>query len=1543
MNKIYKVIWNTQLGCWQAVSELAKNHSSSQSTTTTAKKESHLVHKVSQLILFGMALLPLSIHAAISNVELPTGAQINTGSASFNQNNNTLNINQNSQNLSTNWNSFNIGKDATVNFNQPNQSSTAINHVLDSNASQIMGRLNANGQVFLLNPNGVVFSKTAQVNVGGLVASTLNLNDTDIQNGKYTLKGDANSTSAIENNGAINTLQGGTVALIAPNVKNTGTIKTPNGTTHLTSASQVTLALQDGSLTQYQVEQGVLQGLVDNGGAIIADNGAVYLTAKAKDSLSKAVVNHTGVIEANRLSQNAKGEIILLGDMQYGETKVSGTLKAEGKNGADGGFIETSAAYIDIGKDAKVSTLSDTAKTGEWLIDPYNVTITNANQAGNSNSNNTFTPSQNDSVINVNTLTNALGSNNITVTTAGAGTQAGNINVNADVTWNANTALTLRADNDININANITANGATGKLNLEYGQTTSNTAANYYLNNGAKVSLKAGHNFSTKKGTNAVKNYTVITSLGSAGSRTGTDLQGINGNLFGDYVLGADIDASSTWEWNSYTGFDSIGYHNVSYPAFGLPSNPFRGTFDGLGHTIKSLTIGSSDSGIGLFAETSSNAVIRNVGLTGIDYTGYERAGGLVAKNYGLIENSYVTGKILSFESDFGGLVGWNDTNAKITGSFADVDITSRWGNSSRVGGLVGVNQGTIENSYATGDVVGTDTVGGLVGSNEQGTIKNSYSSGKVGWSGKGSQLLIGGLAGFSQGTIENSYWNTSTSGRTTSAGGTGQTTAQLQQLSTFSNWSIDAAGSTGKIWRIYEGQSSPLLRSFLRPYEIDIADSLPSTKIYDGLATGMISLGLNYTTSSKNVGTYSLSDGTISISGSPTAVDTTQFGYDLTYKSTGAGTLEITKKDLNISGLSASNRDYNSTAVATLNGTATISVIAGDAVSLIGTGVGSFLDKNVGDNKTVKVTGFSLLGTDADNYNLIQPTNLTANILPAQATITGLIVPNKIYDGTTNVIIDSSGMVLTGIFSGDELILSNFSGNFSNKNVGDNKTFSSVAFSQVGSDISNYRLVVGNLTGNITKANMFVTGVTASNKTYDATKSATLNGTSATINKFLNDDVRLIGTGIGSFLNKNAGDNKVVNVTGYTLAGIDAGNYNLVQPTGLTANITKADISVVGITASNKIYDATKSATLNGTAIIKGFTGDNVSLIGTGIGSFSDKNAGDNKAVNVTGYSLDGIDAGNYNLVQPTNLTANISRAIYYIAGLKGNNKIYDGNNYSSVNIDQATLTGIMPGDDLKLSSVSATFNDKNVGNNKTITIGDISATGLDSGNYLPSISQSSVSTANITPRALNITSDAQNRIYDGTNTAQVNLTDDRIANDQLSVSGNSSFADKNVGTGKTVTTTGLSLSGVDASNYVLASNTATDTANITARTLNITSDAQNRVYDGTNTAQVNLTDDRILNDQLSVSGNSRFADKNVGTGKTVTTTGLSLSGVDAGNYVLASNTATDTADITVRTLNITSDAQNRVYDGTNTAQVNLTDDRILNDQLSVSGNSNF
>ncbi len=798
------------------VSEHAKSAAKGTTVGTHLSRPLHKTQNVSacpQWLLcslsLSMALVANATWAGVANTALPTGANITQGSAQISQNNNSLNINQNSQNLSTNWNTFNIGKDATVNFNQPNQSSIAVNRVLDNNASQIMGKLNANGQVFLLNPNGVIFSKTAQVNVGGIVASTLNLSDSDIAQGKLTLKNsleNQGNVGSVENYGSI-IAGGGVVALIAPTVKNHGTIQANNGVVHLTAADQVTLQLQDGSLVEYQIDLGTLQGLVENGGAIQADNGAVYLTAQAKNSLSKTVVNHTGIIEANRLEKNAKGEIILLGDMQTGTTTVSGTLKAEGKNGQDGGFIETSAANVQIADSTQVSTRSDGGKTGEWLIDPFNVTISNQAQAGNNNAGNTFTPSQNDSIINVGTLNSALASNNITVTTAGAGTQAGNINVNADVTWNANTALTLRADNDININANITATNNNGKLNLQYGQTTSNINANYYLNNGAKVNLKAGQNFSTQKGANAPINYTVITDLGAAGSTTGTDLQGISGGLAGNYVLGADIDATATSGWNNGQGFSPIGIYG----------HEFKGKFDGLNHTVSNLYINRpSQNRIGLFGATSA-ANIQNIGVVGGSITGREVVGGLVGgnDNNATIRSSYSTAQVIA-KSFAGGLTGVNQSGSRIENSYATGAVQAQ---GSNAGGLSGNNYGNsvIKNSYATGAVSGIDAVGGLLGNNDSSTVENSYATGQVTKT-SGNAMTFGGLVGWYGGTIKDSYWNSATTGQTQAVGDNsgnltsvvGLTTAQMFDKNSLSGFEFDI------IWGNGDNQTTPYLKNHI-------------------------------------------------------------------------------------------------------------------------------------------------------------------------------------------------------------------------------------------------------------------------------------------------------------------------------------------------------------------------------------------------------------------------------------------------------------------------------------------------------------------------------------------------------------------------------------------------------------------------------------------------------------------------------------------------------------------------------------------------------
>jgi hypothetical protein len=154
-----------------------------------------------------------------------------------------------------------------------------------------------------------------------------------------------------------------------------------------------------------------------------------------------------------------------------------------------------------------------------------------------------------------------------------------------------------------------------------------------------------------------------------------------------------------------------------------------------------------------------------------------------------------------------------------------------------------------------------------------------------------------------------------------------------------------------------------------------------------------------------------------------------------------------------------------------------------------------------------------------------------------------------------------------------------------------------------------------------------------------------------------------------------------------------------------------------------------------------------------------------------------------------------------------------------------------------------------------------------------------------------------------------------------------------------------GLALAGADAGNYTLANTSATSSANITARPLALTVTAQNKVYDATTAAAVSVTDDHIAGDSLTASvGASNFSDKNVGTGKTVALGAISLSGTDAGNYMLASTPTTSSADITKRTLLISASAQNKVYDATTTATASVSDDHLTGDSVTVAvGSANF
>ena len=240
-------------------------------------------------IFFSIYLIAFApVLAEINNNTLPTNPNITSGSATINQTTNSLTINQTTDKLITNWSSFNIGKDASVEFIQPSSSSTALNRVNASDPSYIYGSLKANGKIILINPSGVLFQGGSKVDVGAIIASSLNLKDGDFLNDQYIFEKDG-LAGTVNNAGSINAFKGGAVALLSDQVTNDGTINTPDGTTALLSGERITLTLNGNRLIKYTIDRGTLNSLVENKQAINAGDGIIILSAKGLSDVSQSV------------------------------------------------------------------------------------------------------------------------------------------------------------------------------------------------------------------------------------------------------------------------------------------------------------------------------------------------------------------------------------------------------------------------------------------------------------------------------------------------------------------------------------------------------------------------------------------------------------------------------------------------------------------------------------------------------------------------------------------------------------------------------------------------------------------------------------------------------------------------------------------------------------------------------------------------------------------------------------------------------------------------------------------------------------------------------------------------------------------------------------------------------------------------------------------------------------------------------------------------------------------------------------------------------
>jgi hypothetical protein len=310
-------------------------------------------------------------------------------------------------------------------------------------------------------------------------------------------------------------------------------------------------------------------------------------------------------------------------------------------------------------------------------------------------------------------------------------------------------------------------------------------------------------------------------------------LDNVRNYLNHHFIVINDLDSNSIGytELASATANEGKGWEPI-----GTAIYPFTGNLNGQGHEICDLFINRPDeSEVGLFGVIEEGGVVENVGVVNVNVTGYDNTGGLAGKNSGTVSNSYSSGSVtgnanvgglagynffgtvldsrstgsVTGQNNVGGLVGWNRgpiSNSYSTGSVSGDD---------NIGGLAGKNSGTVSNSYSSGSVTGNDNVGGLVGRNEgSGTVSNSYSSGGV-----TGNTHVGGLVGRNASTVSNSFWDTQTSRQGSSDGGIGKTTAQMQDIATFTGagWDISAVDdaddrNTDYVWNIVDSVTYPFL-----------------------------------------------------------------------------------------------------------------------------------------------------------------------------------------------------------------------------------------------------------------------------------------------------------------------------------------------------------------------------------------------------------------------------------------------------------------------------------------------------------------------------------------------------------------------------------------------------------------------------------------------------------------------------------------------------------------------------------------------------------
>jgi hypothetical protein len=556
--------------------------------------------------------------------------------------------------------------------------------------------------------------------------------------------------------------------------------------------------------------------------------------------------------------------------------------------------------------------------------------------------------------------------------------------------------------------------------------------------------------------------------------------------------------------------------------------------------------------------------------------------------------------------------------------------------------------------------------------------------------------------------------------------------------------------------------------------------------------------------------------------------------------------------------------------------------------------------------------------GNNGGNYAVTYADNITSTINPYAISLTG----SRVYDGTTQV--DSDIFALSQRIGQETLGLMG-AGTIQNAHV---TLGGGIPQSQILGSVGtlaltdgtglaiNYTLSGGSHNVTVNQRQLTLAAVVP-DKIYDGNTAIPV--TSLVLeNQVAGEALELVYNPFANFNNKAAGENKpvtIVNIMTQTSPTAIRTDYVTLPTTyQASASVFKKDVTVVGVVATDKIYDGTTSNIINtSVSALAGLVqGDQISISNL-TGTFSSKNVGTDIPVIGSEVSFSGPDAGNYNLIQPTGLKANILPRTL-IASATGVSRQYDGTTNALVNISDNRIAG-----DIITYDYSGSFLDANIGTNKFIAVQINTLTGTDGGNYTLAANPSAF--ANITRRVITFTPVVTTKTYDNTTSATGTLATNVISGDNVTVTfGNVRFDDPDAGAAKSVTLTGISVTG-DLSNYSWSpsNTTATGTGTIAPYIVNLSG---TRVYDGTTTiAASNLVIGSLVGTQtLTMSGSGTTADRNIGTGKTVDASGLTLgdgtNGGKATNYTFVGGN--QSVDVTPAALVITASDTVKTFDGT-------------------------